>query len=344
MPNQNPPIDILENSLRRRGRILDILLTDRTRTTERKTHNIIWATDSYTYLWHKKRGKNPYCPEAEIQHDQITGMNGNLIQPRAAKSREEQRARTKDKAEVFTPLSVVKQMNNDVMHSLSLPKDHTWHDFIAARWLEIACGEAPFIASRYNPVASTQKIIKPENRVGVLDEKLKLVNKYCNSKDEWLANAEIALKACYGYEWQGDSLLIARENILMTMNDFYKIKFESDPNIESQAAKDGGLTTEQLEHFAEIASWNIFQMDGLRYVIPMTCKNTTPQKPRRASNTLFDMSKVPVAVGKSEQLQLKTKQCPGCRTNNPTKHNGVYVKIMDWHSSKTIKFYKLAQS
>ena len=39
----------------------------------------------------------------------ITGDFGNLIQPRAIKSKEEQQYRTREKAEVFTPLSIVKQ-------------------------------------------------------------------------------------------------------------------------------------------------------------------------------------------------------------------------------------------
>ena len=164
MSPKSPAIDVSESSLRQRGRILDILLIDRSRTITRKdktyVHNIIWATDSYIDQYRgDKRHRNPYSPTAEIRRELITGEHNLLIQPRAAKSREEQVKRTKDKAEVFTPLNVVKQINGDVAHSLNLPPNHTWQDFVSARWLEITCGEGPFIASRYNPVSSSKQII-----------------------------------------------------------------------------------------------------------------------------------------------------------------------------------------
>lgn len=98
-------IDISENTLRNRGRVLDVLLADRTLYKPSRPHNIIWATDSY-----QKYGKN-YAPTKQIKREQVTGANGRLIQPRAAKSIEEQKYRTKDKAEVFTPLKIVKKMN-----------------------------------------------------------------------------------------------------------------------------------------------------------------------------------------------------------------------------------------
>lgn len=330
MSPKSPAIDVSESSLRQRGRILDILLIDRSRTITRKdktyVHNIIWATDSYIDQYRgDKRHRNPYSPTAEIRRELITGEHNLLIQPRAAKSHEEQVKRTKDKAEVFTPLDVVKQMNGDVARNLNLPPNHTWQDFVSARWLEITCGEGPFIASRYNPVSSSKQIIKPANRVGFLDEKLKLVNKYCDNIDDWLHWAEVALKACYGYEFQGDSLLIARENVLMTINDFYKVKFEDSPNLTSQAETDGGLSTAQLEHFAEIISWNIFQMDGLNYTIPLTGKPKTdkPDITSISKNqiTLFNMSTV-------------TKKPKRTATQKPPK----YVKIMDWNKGKPIQF------
>ena len=330
MPNNPPVIDVSETSLRQRGQILDILLIDRSLTTKRKSHNIRWATDSYIDQYHgDKRHRNPYSPTSEIQRELITGKHNLLIQPRAAKSREEQVKRTKDKAEVFTPLDVVKQMNGDVARNLNLPPNHTWQDFVSARWLEITCGEGPFIASRYNPVSSSKQIIKPANRVGFLDEKLKLVNKYCDNIDDWLHWAEVALKACYGYEFQGDSLLIARENVLMTMNDFYKVKFDDEPNLESQAEVDGGLSTEQLEHFAEIVSWNIFQMDGLNYTIPLTGKpkDNTPDasvSTDKNQTTLFNLSSV----------TKKTRR-------SPTKIPPKYARIMDWDKGKTIYFKSL---
>jgi hypothetical protein len=297
-------IDVRENILRSKGNVLDILLINKY-----SNKNIIWATDSYE----KKYGKN-YKSKKQMLKNQLTGKLGNIIQPRASKSREEQNKRTKEKAEVFTPLSVVKQMNTELEHSLGLPEEHTWIDFVKTIWLEITCGEAPFIASRYNPTANTQKIIKPQNRVGFLDIKLKVISKHVDDKDDWLAHAETALKACYGYEWQGDNLLIARENILFTINDFYLDKFGKN------------IKTAQLEKFADIISWNIFQMDGLKYVMPMSCKHETKVTPGEL--TLF--GETPDIIEKNE--------CEGCKKNDPFKHNGKYAKIMDWEKNKKVRF------
>src|SRR5690554_7938147 len=93
-------IDIREDYLLKKDSLLDILLQDKT-----TGNNILWATDSY-----EQNGKK-YAPLASITSDLVTGKNGKLIQPRAAKSKEEQLLRTRDKAEVFTPLSIVKLMN-----------------------------------------------------------------------------------------------------------------------------------------------------------------------------------------------------------------------------------------
>lgn len=332
MSDHFPAIDVSESSLRNRGRILNILLIDRTRTTRRKTHNIIWATDSYVNYGHGR--SNPYSPAQEIKRELITGKYNDLIQPRTAKSRTEQTRRTKDKAEVFTPLNIVKQMNDDVEHNLPLPTGHAWQDYIAVKWLEITCGEGPFIASRYDPTSSSKQVIHPYNvkrRVGFLDRKLRVVNKRCANIDDWLYWAEVALKACYGYEFQGDSLLIARENVLMTINDFYKVKFEDNTNLASQAEADGGLSTTQLEHFAEIISWNIFQMDGLTYTIPLIGGGKSSDRETPAANvdrnqiSLFNLSKV---IDKQKRVNRSAKP--------------KYAKIMDWQTGKPIQFRRIA--
>src|SRR3989344_6186606 len=102
----NRNIDVLENVLCRKGALLDVLLLDR--TTKK---NIIWATDSYEKLGEEFAAKKRIKPEL------VTGKNGLLIQPRAAKSLIEQRQRTKDKAEVFTPLKIVGQINREIDRS-----------------------------------------------------------------------------------------------------------------------------------------------------------------------------------------------------------------------------------
>lgn len=296
-------IDIRESILLRKGVLLDILLIDR--TTKK---NIIWATDSY-----EKYGKD-FLPKKHIKPELITGDYSKLIQPRAAKSLDEQKYRTKDKAEVFTPLSVVDQMNK----SVDMPVNkNNWQEYVKELKLEITCGEAPFIVSRYNPTANTGKLIKLENRVGFLDKKLKVVSKYCDNKKDWLFWAKEAFKASYGYEWQGDNLLIARENLLYTFIDYYQDRFKKLPDIKTQ------------EEFAEIISWNIFQMDGLKYVVPMSCHHEIRITP--AIGTLF--GEIPETVEKHE--------CEGCKFNRPNKHNGKYAKIMDWEKNKVIRFIDL---
>ncbi len=301
-------IDVLENTLRRRGALLDILLLDR--TTKK---NIIWATDSYEKLG------NEFSVQKHITPALVTGKFGLLIQPRAAKSLVEQRQRTKDKAEVFTPLKTVEQVNKavDMSDHNRMPDKNNWQEYVSEIKLEITCGEAPFIVSRYNPTAHTRKLIGLNKRVGFLDRKLKIVSSYCDKRDEWLFWAKEAFKASCGYEWQGDNVLLARENLLCTLIDYYKDKFKQRPALKTQ------------EEFAEIISWNIFQMDGLKYVIPMSCHHETKVIP--GEMTLF--WETPDRVEKYE--------CEGCKYNRPDKHNGKYVKIMDWSKNKTVRFVDL---
>jgi len=297
-------IDIRESILCRTGDLLDILLIDR--TTKK---NIIWATDSYEQLGKK------FAPKKRIEPELITGRYPLLIQPRAVKSLAEQRRRTRDKAEVFTPLKTVDQINKkvDMSNRNCMPNKSNWKAYIRELKLEITCGEAPFIVSRYNPTANTGKLIKLENRVGFLDRKLKIINKYCHKKNEWLFWAKEAFKASYGYEWQGDNVLLARENLLYTLIDYYKDKFKRAPSLLVQ------------EKFAEIISWNIFQMDGLKYVTPMSCRHES--KVILGDWTLFEV--MPDKVEKHE--------CEGCKCNRPHKHNGKYVKIMDWNMNKAVR-------
>lgn len=321
-------IDISENTLRNRGRVLDILLIDRTRYKPSRQYNIIWATDSYL-----KNGKD-YAPTKQIKREQITGVNGKMIQPRAAKSKEEQKYRTKEKAEVFTPLKIVEEMNMAIdWASNNWPVNNdNWIEYISERRLEITCGEGPFIAGRYNPTANTGAVITPKNRVGFLDRKLQVIGEFVTSKKKWLEYAEKALKASYGYEWQGDNLLIARENILQTIDDFYKDFCEKQLKLKSKQ----NLTDKQLEYFAEIISWNIWQMDGLKYVIPMSCRRTI-QKPLEVP-----INQLSLDLMSAEKPQKIKIQCEGCRINDPLKHTGRYTKIMDWLKNKRVKFVDIA--
>jgi len=294
-------IDIREDYLLKKDSLLDILLQDKT-----TGNNILWATDSY-----EQNGKK-YAPLASITSDLVTGKNSKLIQPRAVKSKEDQLLRTRDKAEVFTPLSIVKQMN-EACDTKRVTKNN-WQEYVSLLKLEITCGEAPFIVSRYDPVSEKQELLPLKKRVGFLDKKLSYVSKYCNTKEEWIKWAKIAFQSSYGYEWQGDSLLIARENLLYTFNDYYQAHFKATPSIKLQ------------KEIAEIIAWNIFQMDGLKYVIPMSCK--TEKVTIKGAETLF---------GKEDD-QVVEKPCAGCENKTAKNHNGTYVRIMNWKEDKVIRF------
>lgn len=294
-------IDIREDYLLKKDSLLDILLQDKT-----TGNTILWATDSY-----EQKGKK-FASFATITSDLVTGKNGKLIQPRSVKSKEEQLLRTRDKAEVFTPLSIVKQMN-EACDTKRITKNN-WQEYVALLKLEITCGEAPFIVSRYDPVSDKQELLPLAERVGFLDKKLSYVSKYCNTKEEWIKWAKIAFQSSYGYEWQGDSLLIARENLLYTFNDYYQAHFKATPSIKLQ------------KEIAEIIAWNIFQMDGLKYVIPMSCK--TEKATIKGAETLF---------GKEDD-QVVEKPCAGCENKSAKNHNGTYVRIMNWKEDKVIRF------
>jgi hypothetical protein len=294
-------IDIREDYLFKKDYLLEILLQDKT-----TGKNILWASDSYEHKGEK------FTTLAPITSDLVTGKNGFLIQPRAVKSKEEQLIRTRDKAEVFTPLSIVKQMN-DTCDTIRITKNN-WQEYVALLKLEITCGEAPFIVSRYDPVSDKQELLPLTERVGFLDKKLSIVSKYCDTHEDWLRWAKIAFQSSYGYEWQGDSLLIARENLLYTFIDYYQDKFKETPSSEIQ------------KELAEIIVWNIFQMDGLKYVIPMSCN--TEKVTIKGAETLF---------GKEDD-RVEEKPCVGCENKTAKIHNGIYVKIMDWKESKIIRF------
>lgn len=299
--NNSKNIDIREDYLAKNDNLLEILLRDRT-----TSKNILWATDSYAIMG------EIFAPQAEIKTELVTGEYGTLIQPRAVKSKEEQLYRTREKAEVFTPLSIVKKMN-EACDTIQVTENN-WQEYVALLKLEITCGEAPYIVSRYDPVSDIQELVPLAKRVGFLDYKLRVVSKYCDTVEDWIKWTKIAFQSSYGYEWQGDSLLIARENLLYTFIDNYKDKFKKPPSLKLQ------------KEIAEIIVWNIFQMDGLRYVIPMSCKSE--QILVKGVETLFE----------KKDDHIVEKQCAGCENKTAKNHNGTYVQTMDWKEDKIIRF------
>ena len=244
-PMLDDTVDILEKDIL--PEVLALLLRDRT-----TGHNIVWATHDYETL-----GEG-YGYNDEITLELITGKNVKVISPRVKKSKEQQSDRVKDMAEVFTPSWVVKKM----VDYLDIAID--------TRCLELTCGEAPFLVSRYD--ATTGEPIAISERVGVLDRKLRMVSGLQLSDEDWLAQVHRAFQSTYGYEWQGDSLLLARENLLYTFIDHYEARFGSKPDVPL------------LQDLAEIISWNLWQMDGLTYRTP----REKSEEPLQAQLSFFD--------------------------------------------------------
>jgi hypothetical protein len=220
--------------------------------------------------------------------------------PRALKTIAVQKKRTKSKAEVFTPTWMVKKQNDAVDSEY---RDDDLETYTRRKWLEIACGEAPYMATRYE--METGSLIPLTERVGFLDRKLARINEEIADKAEWQRLVELAYKSCYGFEWNGDSLLIARENLLYTYRDYYLAKWGEAPIY--------GL----FENIAIIISYNVFQMDGLTYTIPLSEKKEQVQLHQLA---LFDSDG-------TEQFEWRI--VPGKR-----------VRIMNWDTNKMEFFDK----
>ena len=246
--------------------VLSLLLTDR--STKK---NIIFATDSYEDLGSDYGAKN------QITEQLLTVDGRCLIQPRVLKSTDEQLLRTRKKAEVFTPSWVCCLMNNHIDEAwfdrpdvfgrleeqewtpaedpIEMPKRKRWQAYVDSRRLEITCGEAPYLVSRYD--MATGEIIPLKDRIGILDRKLRIVNENTATEDEWLEWALRAYQSVYGYEYQGDNLLVARINLLLTYIDYLQDRCDRKP------------TEDELAEIAKVISWNIWQMDGLKGTIPM---------------------------------------------------------------------------
>ena len=244
-------IDISEEKLAMESAdLLKILLKDR--TTKK---NIVWATHSYELL-----GKG-FAPSDRITPSRVTGTYANLIQPRSEKSKYEQKDRTKIRAEVFTPTWLVEKQNGYVeaeLETLNL------EDYIQLRWLEITCGEAPYMVTRYDTVTGEE--IPLSERVGFVDRKLQRISREVSDEVTFYELIKEAYRASYGYEYQGDSLLLARENLLATFEDYYLAKTGNQP------------TLEQKKEIATIISYNVFQMDGLKKISPYSATQKQSQQ------------------------------------------------------------------
>jgi hypothetical protein len=288
-------------------RVLKWLLQDK--STKK---NIIFATDVY--------GTDV---KEQITTKVILGIDPYEIQPRVCKSLEDQSDRTRKKAEVFTPSWICNKMNNhcdeewfgrknvfntEVEQDWAFSTepidfgDKNWQDYVESKRLEITCGEAPYIVSRYD--TSTGKIIDIKNRIGILDRKLRVVNENTDNEKDWLEWVYKAYQSVYGYEFQGDNLLIARVNLLVTFVDYMKDRWDKLPN------------DAELKKITNIICWNIWQMDGMTGTVPYG-------KPieRHQQMSLFDLVK----------------------EDNSDEEDEVECRIYDWKANKSIAYKSLRE-
>ncbi len=277
--------------------VLPNLLQDK--TTRR---NIIFATDVYSI------GSDRVDPKTEITAERLQQMGDEPIQPRCFKSRAEQADRTRKNAEVFTPVWICNRMNNfldeewfgkkDVFNTengqnytvteekIVFPEGKHWQTYVDSRRLEITCGEAPFLISRYD--AADGSPIDIRNRIGILDRKMRIVNENTETEADWCEWTYRAFQNVYGYEYQGDNLLIARINLLMSFAEYMADRLHREP------------TQRELKKITTIICWNIWQMDGLTGTVPLLEREAEVQALTLFSgfglDTGVEMEKIPCRI------------------------------------------------
>ena len=259
--------------------VLDTLLKDKS-----TGKNIIWATDPPEEL--QTVMYEPVTDRSQITTQQLGLTHYEVVLPRMMKQTDTQQQRTRKKGEVFSPAWVCNKMNNALdadwfrglgaeesagQFTVELPqgwqtvetpvqfpvckgRTPAWVQYVQSRRLEVTCGEAPFLASRYD--AATGEMIPVARRIGILDRKLRVVSENVTTEDEWRKYATHAVQSTYGYEYQGDNLLLARVNLLLTYAEHLQARWQRKP------------TEKELQAIANIISWNLWQMDGLHLSVP----------------------------------------------------------------------------
>lgn len=301
---------------------LSILLKDKS------THgNIVFATNSYEELGESFHAEKP------ITRARLSKID---LRPRVLKSQNEQAERTRSKAEVFTPAWLCCKMNNHcdeewfgrpnifnhlknevwetIDTKIKFPKEKTWMAYVDSRRLEITCGEAPYIVSRYD--ASTGEPIEIKDRIGILDRKLRVVNENSRDRSEWLKWSIRSVQSVYGYEWQGDSLLIARINVLMTFIEYYRYCWGF--NIDDEYLK-------AISTVSNVIAWNFWQMDGLTGTVPY---GTLTEE--------HDMSSQPRLFEKEKEFSLIA--------DNSENDDFVKCRIYDWRTKRSLEYRSIRRT
>lgn len=306
-------IDIIEQHIADTDHVLlHLLLQDKT------TRGYIkWGSNNY-----EKYGE-AYHADQPIQPELIIGENTEIIQPRIAKAKQEKIERTRSHAEVFTPLWVCNQQNNQIDEAwfhrknvfntaegkrwqvrkepIMFSKRKTWKHYVDARRLEVACGEAPYLVSRYDNVSG--ELIPVNERIGLLDRKLRVVTENILTEAEWLYWAMRAVQSCYAYDYQGDNVLLARENILASVVETMEYYLDTTPSIRD------------LKKIANVIAWNVWQMDGLTMTVPFSHKH-----PEVEQLSFFGLN--------NQKLSQKDDE-------------GIPCRIFDWRAKCSLEFRSL---
>ena len=297
---------------------LKALLKDK--TTKK---NIIFATSVYS-----SEG-TPIKETEQMTEELLKGFTQYEMQPRVLKNKEQQQERTRAKAEVFTPSWICNKMNNHCdeewfgrKNVFNFEQDQGWQvntdrvefdtedggkKYVDSIRLEITCGEAPYIVSRYD--AATGELLEIRQRIGILDRKLRVVNENTDSETEWFRWVLRAYQSVYGYEFQGDSLLIARVNLLITFVDYMQDRWGRDP------------TDVELRKNVNVIVWNLWQMDGISGTIPFG-------KPKEEYHqfSLFDF----VVADEPRKQDIEEPE-------------EVYCQIYDWRSDKSLTYKSMKE-
>lgn len=179
-------------------------------------------------------------------------------------------------------------------------------EYVDARRLEITCGEAPYLVSRYDTVTGSP--IPISHRIGLLDRKLRVVSENTSSEEAWIRWAIRAFQATYGFEFQGDNVVIARENLLTTFIEYYVDRFDKEPDLKL------------IKKIATIISWNIWQMDGLTYAAP------------------YSKSEV-----KNEYAQMTLFELLGMEMPEENTTESTYCKVFDWRANHSLEFRSMIE-
>ena len=301
--------------------LLAPLLADK--TTKR---NIIWATDAYRAL------DFSYERTQEILPALITGEHSDVIKTRARKEMEQQSERTRRHAEVFTPLSVCRQMVGDADAAyfggvdpfmvdgapsarVIFPRRRKWQHYVDARRLEITCGEAPYLVHRYD--LATMESVPLAERQGVLDRKLRVVTENAADEAEWMRWALRSYQATYGYEFQGDNLLIARVNLLMTFEEYLRARWRRKP------------TAQEYRAIICTIAWNLWQMDGIRGTIPCVSAEHEPME-----LMLFEL---PAEIEEFSLFPAHREEAPPVRIYDWRRQSGLEYRRVNT-GGRTMKF------